>query len=248
MTVSMESSTDRLSGSDNGRDIDTDVNSASADNFMLDPLEIQRANQPEARQTMAEKQGAASEELIIDARDLHTYYGDSHILKGISLSIRRGETISLMGRNGMGKTTTLRSLLGLTPPRSGSVSIFSQQARGWPTHRIIQQGIAVGLGLIIGTLNVFFRDIGQSMQIILRFWFWLTPIIYPITILPDFIKDLVLNLNPMTLFIMSYQKIMLYNEFPALTDFKLHTLLMLLLLLIGSFFFVRLSPEMVDEL
>jgi len=142
MTVSMESSTDRLSGSDNGRDIDTDVNSASADNFMLDPLEIQRANQPEARQTMAEKQGAASEELIIDARDLHTYYGDSHILKGISLSIRRGETISLMGRNGMGKTTTLRSLLGLTPPRSGSVSIFSQQARGWPTHRIIQQGIA----------------------------------------------------------------------------------------------------------
>lgn len=81
-------------------------------------------------------------ELLLQADDLHTYYGDSHILQGISLSIQRGETISLMGRNGMGKTTTLRSLLGLTPPRSGSVFFQGQQITGWPTHKTIQLGIA----------------------------------------------------------------------------------------------------------
>jgi lipopolysaccharide transport system permease protein len=118
----------------------------------------------------------------------------------------------------------------------------------WIPLLIIQQGIAVGLGLIIGTLNVFFRDIGQAMQIILRFWFWLTPIVYPFAILPDFVKDLVLSFNPMTLFIIGYHKIMLYNELPVFTDFKLHFLLMLSLMFIGSFFFIRLSPEMVDEL
>ncbi|MEH6822905.1 MAG: ABC transporter ATP-binding protein [Motiliproteus sp.] len=83
-----------------------------------------------------------SAELLLQANDLHTYYGASHILQGISLSIRRGETISLMGRNGMGKTTTLRSLLGLTPPRSGSVFYRGQETTGWPTYKTIQQGIA----------------------------------------------------------------------------------------------------------
>ncbi len=83
-----------------------------------------------------------SRELLLQANDLHSYYGDSHILHGISLSIHRGETISLMGRNGMGKTTTLRSLLGLTPPRSGSVVIGDVDITGWPTHRVIQRGIA----------------------------------------------------------------------------------------------------------
>tara|TARA_R110001583_G_scaffold21055_2_gene80213 strand:+ start:398 stop:1189 length:792 start_codon:yes stop_codon:yes gene_type:complete len=81
-------------------------------------------------------------ELLLQANDLHSYYGDSHILQGISLSIRRGETISLMGRNGMGKTTTLRSLLGLTPPRSGGVFYRGQETTGWPTHKTIQLGIA----------------------------------------------------------------------------------------------------------
>ena len=57
---------------------------------------------------------------LIEARGLHTYYGDSHILHGIDLTIYRGETVSLIGRNGMGKTTTLRSLIGLTPPKQGS--------------------------------------------------------------------------------------------------------------------------------
>jgi len=79
---------------------------------------------------------------IIDAHELHTYYGDSHILHGISLSIAPGETLSLMGRNGMGKTTLLRSLLGLTPPRRGTVKVYGRDMTGAPTEKIVRQGIA----------------------------------------------------------------------------------------------------------
>ena len=56
---------------------------------------------------------------LIDARGIHTYYGVSHILHGVDFTVRRGETVGLMGRNGMGKTTLLRSVLGLVRPRAG---------------------------------------------------------------------------------------------------------------------------------
>ena len=79
---------------------------------------------------------------IIEAQGLQTYYGDSHILHGINFSIAPGETLSLMGRNGMGKTTLLRSLLGLTPPRQGTVKIYGRDMTGAPTHKIVRQGIA----------------------------------------------------------------------------------------------------------
>jgi len=81
---------------------------------------------------------------IIEAQGLHTYYGASHILHGISLSIAPGETLSLMGRNGMGKTTLLRSLLGLTPPRDGSVKIYGRDMTGQAPQKIVRQGIAFG--------------------------------------------------------------------------------------------------------
>jgi branched-chain amino acid transport system ATP-binding protein len=79
---------------------------------------------------------------IIEARQLHTYYGASHILHGIDFTIRPGEVLSLMGRNGMGKTTLFRSLLGLTPPRQGTVKIYGRDMTGAPTQNIIRQGIA----------------------------------------------------------------------------------------------------------
>ena len=79
---------------------------------------------------------------LIDARDLHTYYGESHILHGVSLKVDRGETISLMGRNGMGKTTTVRSLIGLTPPRSGHIFHKADEITHLPPHKAVRRGIA----------------------------------------------------------------------------------------------------------
>ncbi|WP_137885763.1 ABC transporter ATP-binding protein [Pseudomonas sp. 2FE] len=78
---------------------------------------------------------------LVEVRGLHTYYGNSHILHGVDLHIAPGETLALMGRNGMGKSTTIRSLLGLTPPRRGEVWIKGENLTGSPTHKVIRRGI-----------------------------------------------------------------------------------------------------------
>ena len=80
---------------------------------------------------------------LLEARELHTWYGPSHVLHGVSLSVRQGETVTLMGRNGMGKTTTVRSLLGLTPPRSGVVRIRGIRRTGAAPHVIARDGLAL---------------------------------------------------------------------------------------------------------
>ena len=80
---------------------------------------------------------------IVEATGLNTFYGASHILHGVDLTIRRGETISLMGRNGMGKTTTIRSIFGLTAPKSGMVKINGQDMTGADPHKVSQQGLAL---------------------------------------------------------------------------------------------------------
>ncbi len=95
-------------------------------------------------------------DLLIDARGLHTYYGQSHILRGIDFQVGRGETIGLMGRNGMGKSTLLKSLMGLVKPRGGSVSICGRDVTGAAPFEIAQRGIAYvpeGRG-IFGNLSV----------------------------------------------------------------------------------------------
>jgi branched-chain amino acid transport system ATP-binding protein len=79
---------------------------------------------------------------IIEARELHTYYGSSHILHGIDFTVRPGETVSLMGRNGMGKTTALRSMLGLTRPRRGEIRINGRDMTRAEPYRIAREGIA----------------------------------------------------------------------------------------------------------
>jgi branched-chain amino acid transport system ATP-binding protein len=80
---------------------------------------------------------------LLEARDLHTCYGASHVLHGVSLAVGSGETVTLMGRNGMGKTTTIRSVLGLTSARSGEVLVRGTPVTGWPAHRIARLGIAL---------------------------------------------------------------------------------------------------------
>ncbi len=79
---------------------------------------------------------------LLEAQAIHTYYGASHILHGVSLTVQRGETVSLMGRNGMGKTTTLRSLIGLTPPRAGRVLVKGIETTRRPPHYVAKTGIA----------------------------------------------------------------------------------------------------------
>ena len=81
-------------------------------------------------------------EELIEARGIHAYYGASHVLHGVDLVVHRGETIGLMGRNGMGKTTLIRSILGLLPPREGAVRVRGKSMTGMPPHAIARAGIA----------------------------------------------------------------------------------------------------------
>jgi len=80
---------------------------------------------------------------LLDVSGLHTYYGASHILHGVSFSIDQGECLSLMGRNGMGKTTTIRSIFGLTPPKRGAIVLKDHDMSGVAPHIIARAGLAL---------------------------------------------------------------------------------------------------------
>ena len=98
---------------------------------------------------IAADRAAAAQELhdtatgaLIEARDIHAHYGESHVLRGVSLAIGTGESIGLLGRNGMGKTTLIRTLLGLTPASGGKVLVHGRDCTREPPHRIARLGIA----------------------------------------------------------------------------------------------------------
>ncbi|MBV8718697.1 MAG: ABC transporter ATP-binding protein [Chloroflexi bacterium] len=79
--------------------------------------------------------------LIVDG--IHTYYGDSHVLQGVSLEVRAGELVALLGRNGAGKTTTLSSIIGFLRPRAGSVTVLGRDMTGKPPHAIAGAGVGL---------------------------------------------------------------------------------------------------------
>ena len=79
----------------------------------------------------------------LEVRDIHTYYGDSYVLHGLSLQVRAGEIVAILGRNGMGKTTLIRSVAGLTPPRRGDVLFRATSILGQTPYAISQAGIAI---------------------------------------------------------------------------------------------------------
>jgi len=79
--------------------------------------------------------------MLLDISELNTYYGESHILQGISLSVDTGEIVSILGRNGVGKTTTLKSIIGLLIPRSGSILFGGKEISGLPPYEIASIGI-----------------------------------------------------------------------------------------------------------
>lgn len=78
---------------------------------------------------------------LLEVENINTYYGKSHILRGVSLHVNRGEIVALLGLNGAGKTTTIRSILGLTPPRSGSIKFSGTEISGMSTYQIAKMGI-----------------------------------------------------------------------------------------------------------
>ncbi len=80
---------------------------------------------------------------MLQVEDIHTYYGPSYILHGISLNVQEREVVSLLGRNGAGKTTTIRSIMGLTPPREGRITFQDVEIAGRPPHEIFRLGIKI---------------------------------------------------------------------------------------------------------
>jgi branched-chain amino acid transport system ATP-binding protein len=82
-------------------------------------------------------------EPLLAVREIHTYYGDSYVLQGVSLDLPEGRIVAILGRNGMGKTTLIRSVAGLTPPRRGEITFKGRPLRGQPAYAIAQQGVAI---------------------------------------------------------------------------------------------------------
>ena len=79
--------------------------------------------------------------VVLKMQEIHSFYGKSHILHGVSLEVKEGEIVAVLGRNGAGKTTTVRSLMGLTPARMGKIEIFGRETTRWPTHRVAALGV-----------------------------------------------------------------------------------------------------------
>ena len=80
---------------------------------------------------------------LLQVDSVHTYYGESHVLHGVSLRVDAGEAVALLGRNGAGKTTAIRTIVGFTPPRDGRVMLDGRPIQGWPSHRIARAGVAL---------------------------------------------------------------------------------------------------------
>jgi lipopolysaccharide transport system permease protein len=112
---------------------------------------------------------------------------------------------------------------------------------------LVQVLLAIGIGMIAGVLNVFFRDVGQFMTIAMQFWFWLTPIVYPASILPPEVRSL-LGWNPMARVIEAYQAILVQGQAPDWRALLPVAVLAALLAVLALRLFRRRAGEMVDEL
>ncbi len=94
---------------------------------------------PEASRKAPGREAGA--DLALEIRDLQAWYGESHVLHGVNIEVRAGEVVTLLGRNGAGRTTTLRAIMGLTGARSGSIRIHGREAIDTPAHRIAHLGV-----------------------------------------------------------------------------------------------------------
>ncbi len=131
--------------------------------------------------------------------------------------------------------------------------VLSGNFPGWVSIALIpvlmiQLLFSLGLGVSIGVLNVFFRDVGQLFTIILQFWFWLTPIVYPISILPDIIRPWILTINPLAAIMASYQTILVKGQWPDWNTLTIPLVTSLILCVIALKLFKKHAADIVDEL
>lgn len=113
---------------------------------------------------------------------------------------------------------------------------------------VIQIAFSVGLGITLGVLNVFFRDVGQFFGIVLQFWFWLTPIVYPASVLPESLQSILPRWNPMAPIIAAYQGIFVSGQWPDWSTLAMPAAVAFALCILGLRLFRRRAGEMVDEL
>ncbi|MFA6197072.1 MAG: ABC transporter permease [Sulfurimonas sp.] len=116
-----------------------------------------------------------------------------------------------------------------------------------PLLMILVLALSVGLGLILGVINVFVRDVGQITPILLQFWFWLTPVVYTIDMLPQHYK-IFFMLNPMTSIVQAYQSILVYGTEPDFYSLLYPVCLSIFLLFLALFIFIKANEEMADVL
>lgn len=112
---------------------------------------------------------------------------------------------------------------------------------------LIQILFSLGLGLYLGVLNIFFRDIGQFFGVVLQVWFWVTPIVYPMDVLPGIAKEFI-SLNPMAILIMGYQQIIVYKTQPDWYALSYVLLGSIFLCIFSLLFFKNRLGEIIDEL
>jgi lipopolysaccharide transport system permease protein len=115
-----------------------------------------------------------------------------------------------------------------------------------PVLVLVTAAFATGLGLLLGTLNVFARDVGQVMAVVLQLWFWLTPVVYPVSIVPERFRA-ALAFNPMAPLVEAYESVLVYGTAPPVTLW-IPVVLACILQLLALHTFRRASPEMVDAL
>lgn len=130
--------------------------------------------------------------------------------------------------------------------------LLSGNFPGWPYLAVVPVllvlvMLAIGIGVTLGVLNVFFRDVGQAFGIFLQFWFWLTPIVYPASVLPDGFRDWI-HINPMTSPIMALQDILAGGRWPDWSALWPTTALAVAACVVGFRLFRRRAGELVDEL
>jgi len=111
----------------------------------------------------------------------------------------------------------------------------------------ILSAFAIGLGITLGVLNVFFRDVGQFFGVFMQFWFWLTPIVYPVNILPAGLQDLI-GYNPMAPLVAGFQGVLVSGQWPQWASLIYPGVLAGLFCLLGMRMFLRNAGDMVDEL